>query len=730
MSSHTIGGPRLGGVADAVARYPRRSALTRRFTLGAPRSARCVGDGSRVVFLRSRGPRDLENALWTSTLDPASGEDGGERLIADPTALVPADQVPAAERARRERSRESASGITAFDVDRAGKRCVFPLSGRLWVADLDGGATREVPSHGPVIDPRISPDGALVAYSTGSSVWTASLGADGWERELARSSSDDVTWGLADFIAGEEMDRYHGVWWSPDSGTLLVQRADAAPEPVWYISDPAHPERPQRARHYPQALTRNARVDLFAIGARDGELVQARWDRDSFEYLAAVHWSRGGDPLLLVQVRDQRRDAVLALDPRTGATRALAQHRDRHWLDLLAGTPAWTPDGRLLTEQNDADTHRLALDGVPFTAPEWDVRAVLDVGERDVLARASRDPRSVDVVAFEYSGRAHVVSEGPGVHSASRAGAGLVLSSAAVQRAGVRVEHRVRGRGGAGPVDRTLRDLAEDAGLEPRVEFVTLGEHALRAAVVRPHRPVARGRRLPVLAMPYGGPGFQRVLFDQRQYWEAQWWADQGFLVLIADGRGTPGRGLAFEHAIRESFAEITLADQVEAVRALPAVAPEADLSRVAIRGWSYGGYLSALAVLRAPDVFRAAVAGAPPVEWTLYDTHYTERYLGLDPQVYRRNGLIDAAPGLRRPLLLVHGFADDNVSVANTLRLSQALLAAGRPHAVLPLTGITHMTNDPATAENLLLVQLAFLRDALGLPSAHAHDSNEEGHD
>lgn len=726
MSSHTTG---LSGADErdrAVATYPRRSAETRRFTLGAPRSVRCVGDGSRVVFLRSGGPRDLENSLWESVLD-AAGAGTGERLIADPAALVSADRVPAAERARRERRRESASGITSFDVDRAGARCVFPLSGRLWVADLDTGRPREVAAHGPVVDARISPDGALVAYSTGGGVWVASLGAPGWERELAHSSSPDVTWGLADFIAGEEMDRYRGLWWSPDSRTLLVQRTDASPEPVWYIAEPAHPERPPRARRYPQALTRNARVDLFAAGVREGELVQARWDRDAFEYLATVHWSRRGDPLLQVQARDQRRDAVLALDPRTGATRALAARRERAWLDLVAGTPAWAPGGRLLTEQNDADSHRLALDGVPFTAPQWDVRAVLDVGERDVLARASRDPRSVEVVAFDYSGRARVVSEGPGVHSASRAGRGLALVSADMARAGARVVQRLEASGGTR--ERTLRDLSEDPALEPNVEFATLGEHALRAAIVRPHRP-APARRLPVLAMPYGGPGFQRVQFDQRQYWEAQWWAEQGFLVLIADGRGTPGRGLAFEHAIREDFAGVTLADQVEAVRALAGVAPDADTRRVAIRGWSYGGYLSALAVLRAPQVFHAAVAGAPPVDWTLYDTHYTERYLGMDPSVYRRNSLLDAAPGLTRPLLLVHGFADDNVSVANTLRLSQALLAAGRPHAVLPLTGITHMTNDPATAENLLAVQLAFLREALGV--AHGVDSTdcEEGHD
>jgi dipeptidyl-peptidase-4 len=199
-------------------------------------------------------------------------------------------------------------------------------------------------------------------------------------------------------------------------------------------------------------------------------------------------------------------------------------------------------------------------------------------------------------------------------------------------------------------------------------------------------------------------------------YWEAQWWADQGFIVLTADGHGTTGRGPAWDRAIFKNMAQVTLDDQIEALQALPEYAPEADLHHVAMIGWSYGGFLSALAVLRAPDAVHAACAGAPPTDWTLYDTHYTERYLGLDPDVYRSNSLLDDAKGLRRPLLLIHGFADDNVSVANTLRLSQALLAEGKDHAVLPLNGITHMTNDETVAENLLIAQRDFLYQALGL--------------
>ena len=218
---------------------------------------------------------------------------------------------------------------------------------------------------------------------------------------------------------------------------------------------------------------------------------------------------------------------------------------------------------------------------------------------------------------------------------------------------------------------------------------------------------------------PYGGPAGQRAMADRDLYWASQWFADQGFAVLVTDGRGTPGRGPAWERAVWRDLAGPVLDDQVEALLAVAADHPELDLSRVAIRGWSFGGYLAALAVLRRPDVFSAAVAGAPVTDWRLYDTHYTERYLGrpdTHPEAYARSSLIADAARLERPLLLVHGLADDNVVAAHTLRLSGLLLTAGRLHIVLPLSGVTHLAAQEAVAESLLHLQLGFLRDALGL--------------
>jgi dipeptidyl-peptidase-4 len=215
---------------------------------------------------------------------------------------------------------------------------------------------------------------------------------------------------------------------------------------------------------------------------------------------------------------------------------------------------------------------------------------------------------------------------------------------------------------------------------------------------------------------PYGGPHGQRVLSARRVFLESQWWAEQGFAVVVADGRGTPGRGPAFEREVLHDLATPVLADQVDALQGAASLFPDdLDLSRVGIRGWSFGGYLAALAVLRRPDVFHAAIAGAPVTDWRLYDTCYTERYLGHpDEGHYEASSLIADAAKLERPLLLVHGLADDNVVAAHTLRLSSALLAAGRPHTVLPLSGVTHMTPQEVVAENLLLLQLDFLKRAL----------------
>ncbi|MGW0285519.1 prolyl oligopeptidase family serine peptidase [Streptomyces sp. NPDC003236] len=703
--------------------FPRRHARTQRFTLGAPRAFAVAPDGSRVAFLRSNSGTDRANSLWV--LDPA---DGSERLAADPAALLQgaSEELPPEEQARRERSREGGAGIVGHATDAAVELAAFALSGRLFTAELRAGTARELRVPGPVIDPRPSPDGRHVAYVARGALRVTGAEGEG-DRALAEPETEQVTYGLAEFIAAEEMSRDRGFWWAPGSDRLLVARVDDTPVRRWWIADPAHPERDPNHVAYPAAGTPNADVRLFVLDL-DGGRTEVAWDRARYPYLARVHWSEAGAPLILVQARDQRSQLFLAVDPDTGSTRMVHADEDPTWLELFAGVPCWSPSGQLVRIADEGGARVLTVGERPLTGPQLHVRSVLDVTADDVLVTASAGEEA----ASPEIGEIHVyrvnelgverVSQEPGVHSAVRAGDVTVLVSATLDSPGTRVQVLRDGKRTA-----TVTSYAEDPGLSPRVTLVQGGARRIPCAVLMP-TDYPGDTPLPVLMDPYGGPHGQRVVAAHNAYLTSQWFADQGFAVIVADGRGTPGRSPAWEKEIRDDLAAVVLQDQVDALHALAGDFP-LDLGRVAVRGWSFGGYLAALAVLRRPDVFHAAVVGAPVTDLRLYDTHYQERYLGLpdeQPDVYRRNSLIDDA-GLvdaaepHRPMMVIHGLADDNVVVAHSLRLSSALLAAGRPHEVLPLSGVTHMTPQETVAENLLRLQLDFLRRSLPQPGESA---------
>ncbi|MFI5478872.1 prolyl oligopeptidase family serine peptidase [Streptomyces rubiginosohelvolus] len=701
--------------------FPRQHARTQRFTLGAPRAFTVSPDETRVIFLRSTSGTDRTTRLWV--LDPVTGE---ERMAADPDVLLggSAEKLSAQERARRERTREGSSGIVSYAVDAAAELAAFALSGKVYVAELRAGTARALPVPGPVIDPRPSPDGRRIAYVAKGALRVVDATGEG-DRALAEPEDSQVTYGLAEFIAAEEMHRYRGFWWSPESDRLLVARADESPVQRWYIADPAHPGRKPAEVAYPAAGTPNAEVRLFVMDLA-GDRTEVVWDREAFPYLAQVHWSSAGAPLLLVQARDQRSQRYLAVDPKTGATRVVHVDEDPVWLDLFPGVPAWAPDGRLVRIADEGGARVLAVGDRPLTGSQLHVQAVLDIGESDILISAVAGEDAVE----PEIGQIHVyrvnelgierISEGVGVHSAVRSGALSVVVSAVPEEPGTAAWVVRDGK-------RLVRiaSFAQEPVLTARVTLTEGGARRIPCAVLLPSDYQESDGPLPVLMDPYGGPHGRRVVAAHNPHLTSQWFADQGFAVVVADGRGAPGRSPAWEKAVRDNLV-LTMEDQVEALHGLADRFP-LDLSRVAIRGWSFGGYLAGLAVLRRPDVFHAAVVGAPVTDQRLYDTHYTERYLGdpaKQPEVYAYNslltddGLSEAADEIR-PMMIVHGLADDNVVVAHALRLSSALLAAGRPHEVLPLSGVTHMTPQEQVAENLLLLQVDFLKRSLGLTGA-----------
>ena len=719
--------------------FPRQYARTQRFSLGEPRNLTVSPDGERIVFLRSSAGDDPVNSLWV--MDLSTGE---ERVVAEPRTLLglddPADgDITGEERSRRERTRDGSTGITSYATDAKCQVAAFALNGALFAAGLMSGQARPIAVQGPVHDPRPDPTASRLAYVSGRTLRVGEL--DGSSRVLAgddAKESDDISWGGADFIAAEEMHRFRGFWWSPDGQTIAACRVDDSSVPEWTIADPADPSRPARTVRYPAAGTDNPVVTLHLLGL-DGSRRAVDWDREFFPYIAHVDW--GDDGLLMsVQSRDQRGSMAMKVDLSTGEAIALTSDYDDAWIENVPGVPRLLPGGALLTASDRDGMRRLYVDDRPVTPLDLQVRSVAAVADLDdndepdiiFLANDPTEPTELHVWSTTPTtdpeaetselGR---LTERPGVHSVAVGGATIVVRSLQLDEPGATHTVLVDGLFD-GP---TIPSHVERPSIAPNVTLIRTGERDLATAVLFPSgRDPDDDTKLPVLLDPYGGPHAQRVTASHNAYLSSQWFADQGFAVVIADGRGTPGRGPEFERAVRNDLANPPLDDQIDALHGAAEKFEALDLDRVAIRGWSFGGYLAALAVLKRPDVFHAAIAGAPVTEWRLYDTHYTERYLG-DPNVtssgtstedgaavYDANSLLPLAANLTRPLLLIHGLADDNVVAAHTLRLSSALLAAGRPHEVLPLVGVTHMTPQEVVAENILLHQLDFLSRALAL--------------
>jgi dipeptidyl-peptidase-4 len=703
--------------------FPRQQARTRHFTLGLPRSFHISASGDRVAFLRSRGGDDPETCLWVLDADT-----GAERLVADPEALgASLAGETRQEKARRERVREQAVGIVAFACDTAQSVAAFTLTGQVWVAGLEAGGQppRAIPARPGAFDPRPDPAGRRVAYVCDGSVRVVALDTGEDTLLIGPDGERGVTFGLAEFVAAEEMGRTRGYWWAPDGTAVLVARVDETPVPRWHIADPANPGRVPAEVAYPAAGTANADVSLVMAGL-DGTTVPVRWDRAAFPYLVTVNWD-GTDPLIVVQSRDQHRMRLLSADPARGTAAVLREDTDEHWVDIVAGVPGLTDDGRIVWTADAGGARRLLVaapeeltDGTatPVTPPGLQVRAVLDTDGNTVLFSASPgdDPTAVGLWRYGPDGLAPEATA-HGVCTGRRAGGATVLLSRSLDAPGVTVQVRTDRRPGK---HMTIASLAESPALPtPRPDLFTAGERGIRTALLLPSWHEPGSGRLPVLMDPYGGPAMQRVVAAQGAFASSQWFAEQGFAVVVADGRGTPGRGPEWDRLVAGDLAGPALEDQVVALEAAAARCADLDTAKVAIRGWSFGGFLAALAVLRRPDRFHAAVAGAPVTDWRLYDTHYTERYLGHPAEngiAYDHCSLLGDAAELSRPLLLIHGLADDNVVAAHTLRLSALLLAAGRPHSVLPLSGVTHMTPQEEVAENLLTFQVDFLRRALGL--------------
>lgn len=722
--------PRPAPPASADASFLDAFAETGRFRYGHPRAIEVLPDGSGVLYLRSGG-RDAEGKLYV--FDPATGEERELLTAAQLLGEGGEEELSAEERARRERMRLTAQGLASFRLSPDGAQILVPLSGRLFLVDRarigEDGAIRELESDaGRAIDPRFSPDGSHIATVRGGDLYVIDV-ATGAEVRLTTRPSEQVENGLAEFVAQEEMGRMRGFWWSPDSRSIAYQQTDHAGMERMHILDPMHPEREPQAWPYPRPGEANAAVRLGVIPIAGGATRWIEWDHDAMPYLASVEWPAQGPLTLLVQDREQEQETLLSADPSSGATTTLLTESDEAWINLDQSTPRWLADGSsfLWSSEREGDW-RLELRGadgalVRTLTPEgFGYRKLLHVDEAAgvVWVAASAEPTETHLYTVPLSGEGEPTrrSEAAGEHEAVLASGTDVWVHAWQTEDGEVASVVKRGDETIGALTSSL----EEPPFMPSLSFETVGRREWRAVVVRP-RDFDESLRYPVIVHVYGGPHVRYVTKTPRRYLLSQWQADHNFIVVTIDGRGTPGRGREWERAIDGDFISAPLEDQVEALQQLGDRHPEMDMERVGVWGWSFGGYFSAMAVLRRPDIFRAGVAGAPVSEWRDYDTHYTERYIGLPEEegaegAYHRSSALTFAGEVpeadHRPLLIVHGTADDNVYFSHALKLQNALFSSGRPADLLALSGLTHMVPDANVVRRMHQRIMAFFEGHL----------------
>ncbi len=682
------------------------AAATFNFRLGLPVPLAITRDGA--VLFRRTPPRSFAADLFE--LAP----DGTVKTLATAEQLIggSSEHLSDAEKARRERTRTATRGVVDIDVSDDGRVVMVPLGGVFHLLDRSTGAHRVIDPAGEAYDAHLAPNGEAIAFVRDGDLWVADVVS---ARRLTHRP-EGFEYGIADFAAQEEFARRRGFWWAKDSKAIAFQRSDLRGVETVYVADARHPERPPVPFKYPRAGSANAIADLGVVAVTGGEPVWMTWEVAKFPYLVSVAWPARGPLTAVVLDRDQTDALVLGFSP-TGAAHTLLAEHDDAWLNLDVGTPRWLDDGSgflwmteaagaWVLELRDHEGKRVRA----LTTMEFGLRALVGVDATSAIVTASTDAPRQDVWRVPLDGSpATRLSTGDGV-SGAVADHDVVVITTALHGGGQRTVAIGKG-------SHELPSVAEQPSLVPTtvLETVELGGRTHHVAVTRP-RAFDPHHTYPVLLKVYGGPHAMLVTDTRDAYVMDQWYADAGFIVVRADGRGTPNRGRAWERAILRDLITVPMQDQIDALKTLGERHPEFDLARVGVFGWSFGGYFSTMAVLLHPELFKAAVAGAPVTDWSLYDTAYTERYMKTpqqNPDGYAATSALTHAAELTRPLLVIHGITDDNVHFAHTLALIEALYVAGKRAEVITLSA-THMVPDPKLNFAREKVQIDFFREHL----------------
>ena len=706
--------------------YLRTLAQTRSFQLGRPSRPQPTPDGKAVLFLRSepRSPKlslfefDVETSKTRELLTPADVLKGTE------------EKLSPEEKAARERMRVSVGGFTNFQLSEDGSLILLSLSGKLYTVERTKKTVRELPTGtGFLLDPKFAPDGKKVSYVRDHDLYVLDL-ATQKETRVTTGGTEVMPHAIAEFVAQEEMARFTGYWWAPDSERIAYQETDQKDVEIWRVADPMYPDNLPTPFYYPRPGKNNAAVKLGVVSIDGGKTTWIEWDHKKFPYLATVRWSKKAPLCLTVQSRNQHELGLLEADLKTGKTTTLLTEKSPTWVNLRQEVPRWLPSGDSffwVSEKDDVPRLELRSRNGKFRRvvvnADFGYQGIVSIDRKgeEIIFSAAKNPTESQLYRFTINdpfGEPEPITKEPGQHAAvfAKDHSIYVLTSRTMESMPKSFVFNKSGK-----LLGELPSVAENPKRRPVVDLVQIKakDKTFHAAVLFPQDYDAK-KKYPVLVDVYGGPLHVHVTAGKTRWLRDQWYADQGFIVVAIDGRGTPGRGAIWERSIYQKFGSVPLDDQVAGLQALGAKYPMMDLTRVGIDGWSFGGYLAALAVLRRPDVFHAGVAGAPVCDWLDYDTHYTERYLGVPPKAdfaYKDGSLLTYAAELKRPLMILHGTADDNVYFRHSLKLVDSLFKNGKDFEMVPLSGLTHMVPDPLVMERLHGRIALFFQKHLGRP-------------
>jgi len=688
-----------------------------------PRGLQISPDGTLVTLLKNqKNDRDRYD-LWA--IDTSSGT---ERMLVDSLKLGTGAELSEEEKMQRERARIGGTrGIVRYDWAADGRHILVPLDGDLYLATTDGKAERLTNTKEGELNPVVSPKGGWLSFVRSGNLFVVDI-ATKQERQLTQGASDTVRWGVAEFVAQEEMDRQTGHWWSPDDRHIAVAKVDESGVGIVNraaIGAEGTKIYPQR---YPAAGTPNAVVALYVMTPDENAQVKVDLGDDQDIYVARVHWSKDGKTLYVQrQTRNQKQLDLLAVDPATGKAEVILREKSRTWLNLHDNFRA-LPDGSFLWwSQKSGYGHLYHIKGNKWTAltsGAWEVRDVIGVDSTRGLVyfTGNREtPLEQHVYSAALSGKGEVerLSDEGWWNGGVMDGA---ASRLIISRSNPQQPTQIYLADSKGERLRWLSENRIDAGhpyapyraAHAETQFGSIKAKDgsdLYYQMLTPE--MEAGKRHPVFMIHYGGPSAGRQVTKSWRGVLQQYLVQQGWIVFALDNRGTPDRGKAFEDHLYHAMGTVEVEDQLvgaEWLKAQSFVDPE----RIATYGWSYGGYMTLKMLEKAPGVFAAGISGAPVSKWELYDTHYTERYLG-DPNARRSaypaaNAIADVGK-IRDPLLLIHGMADDNVVLEHSTAFMSAMQAQSVPFDLMLYPGQTHRFSGNGVNVHLWRTMEGFLK-------------------